>query len=192
MFFPVPLFASYFSPDTKGCSILWIKCRICPPTPEGWRDNRVQIRGLYKNRRYRVEGTANKRQQIGTLITANDGTLFRVHFAYNKLGLGKLPFKYFENPEIIGNKHKENPSTFSNYPHKHSMSLNKRIVNYWHTDVHICCREWLELLNRRGVVIMPDEFGPYWLELLEKTDLNVLGIHPGLTGKTLTRCSRPS
>lgn len=104
-----------------------------------------------------------------------------MHFAYNKLGLGKLPFKYFENPEIIGNKHKENPSTFSNYPHKHSMSLNKRIVNYWHTDVHICCREWLELLNRRGVVIMPDEFGPYWLELLEKTDLNVLG-HPSGRG----------
>lgn len=65
------------------------------------------------------------------------------------------------------------------------MSLNKRIVNYWHTDVHICCREWLELLNRRGVVIMPDEFGPYWLELLEKTDLNVLGIHPvGVDGKS--------
>ena len=40
------------------------------------------------------------------------------------------------------------------------------------------------MLNRRGVVIMPDDFGPYWLELLEKTDLNVLGIHPvGVDGK---------
>lgn len=34
------------------------------------------------------------------------------------------------------------------------------------------------MLSRRGVVIMPDEFGPYWTEMLEQTDLNVLGIHP--------------
>ncbi len=42
------------------------------------------------------------------------------------------------------------------------------------------------MLSRRGVVIMPDEFGPYWFKLLEGTDLNLLGIHPGASeGRTV-------
>lgn len=33
---------------------------------------------------------------------------------------------------------------------------------------------------------MPDEFGPYWFKLLEGTDLNLLGIHPGASeGRTV-------
>lgn len=55
---------------------------------------------------------------------------------------------------------------------------NKQIVDNGYSCASICCWEWLELLSRRGVVIMPDEFGPYWIEMLEQTDLNVLGIHP--------------
>jgi len=55
--------------------------------------------------------TTNKRQQIETLSTANDGTLFVAHFDYNKVGLGKLSFKYFIFPGIIVNKHHDFPAT---------------------------------------------------------------------------------
>ncbi|WP_308637121.1 DUF4838 domain-containing protein [Paenibacillus silvisoli] len=33
--------------------------------------------------------------------------------------------------------------------------------------------------HKRGILILPEEAGPYWADLIERSGLNVVGIHPG-------------
>ena len=32
--------------------------------------------------------------------------------------------------------------------------------------------------DRRGILILPEEAGPYWADLIARSGLNLVGIHP--------------